>query len=127
VHTSLFLNCDRLKKRVVASVKFHGKPRFDTVLLKGVNPQQQVVDWYAKVHLIFTVKFRDDRLLLVFLQYFDVCRGAPVNFPLVTLKLGTLYGVVNIHNVVDTIQIAPHFRQPGIFHEKKCHVTKIFK
>jgi hypothetical protein len=71
IHTSCFLNKNRMIQRIISSPAFHGKPRYDHIKLNILekdpeNPGQYLPkDCYAKVHLLFTYENQE----LGYLQY----------------------------------------------------------
>lgn len=108
VHTSLFLNVKGLQKRVVSSPSFYSKERRDCIAVEGEDGT-----WYARVHLLFTIRFRGSNFGCAFIRYF----GEPMPAkPFLRLPPCNLFQVISIASVKDVAYIAPNYRSQAEHH-----------
>jgi len=97
---SVYLNHNRIQKRVLASQSFHGKERFDSIQLLGTND----ATWFAQLRLIFSMTFDGKTRELCYLQYFGTNDKAHERNP-------TLLRLTNTYQVRYSRSECPNFVQ----------------
>jgi len=120
VYKSVFVNVGGVAQRVVSTNSFHGAPRHDCITLRGINENEGVEQWYAKVLLIFRVTMGNTAHRLLFIHYFNEVQRTTLPLPrlrLLSANQGLNFAVISITSITDVAFVAPDYStaQP-LFH-----------